>query len=53
LPPRGDWRCLHLRDLSDLRLNDHRWRTFPNYSLVEQTCLKEIALAVREPSTSS
>jgi len=53
LPSRGDWRCLHLRDLSDLRLNDHRWRTFPNYSLAEQTCLKEIALAVREPSTSS
>ena len=53
VPPRGEWRCLHLRDLSDLRLNDHRWRTLPNYSLVEQTCLKEIALAVPERSTSS
>ena len=53
LPRRGQWRCLDLRDLSVVRLNDHRWRTFPNYSLAEQTCLKEIALAVREPSTSS
>ena len=53
LSPRGQWRCLDLRDLSDLHLNDHRWRTLPNYSLVRQTCLDQIALAVQKRSTSS
>ncbi|WIM14444.1 hypothetical protein [Enhydrobacter sp.] len=53
LPPRGEWRCLDLPDLSDLRLNDDRWRTFSNYSLARQTCLAEIALSVPERPTSS
>ncbi len=53
LPPTGQWRCLHLLDLSDLRLNDHRWRTSSNYSLARQTCLAEIALSLPERPTSS
>ena len=48
LPPRGEWRCFHLRDLSDLRLNGDRWRTPSNYSLPRQTCLAEILLHVPE-----
>jgi hypothetical protein len=48
LPARGEWRCFHLRDLSDLRPNGDRWRTPPNYSLPRQTCLAEVVLNVPE-----
>jgi hypothetical protein len=53
LPPQGDWRCFLVHDLADLRPNDHRWRTAPNYSLSRQTCLADIVVAVAEgPATS-
>ena len=48
LPARGEWRCFHLRDLSDLRPNGDRWRTPSNYSLPRQTCLAEVVLNVPE-----
>ena len=53
LPPQGEWRCFLLHDLTDLRLNNHRWRTASNYSLSRQNCLADIVFAVAEgPSTS-
>lgn len=53
LPPRGEWRCFDLADLSHLRVNNHRWRSSPNYSLSRQACLANIVLAVPEGATSS
>jgi hypothetical protein len=52
LPFRGEWRCLHFDDLAMVRANDDAWRTPPNYSLERQTCLKQIALSVPEPTSS-
>jgi hypothetical protein len=48
LPFRGEWRCLHIGDLSHVADNGDRWRTPSNYSLSRQTCLEQIALAVPE-----
>jgi hypothetical protein len=48
LPFRGEWRCLHLDDLSHVHENRDRWRSSPNYSLPRQTCLAQIALSVPE-----
>lgn len=48
LPPRGEWRCLHLDELSTLRQNDDPWRSSCNYSLSRQSCLAEVLLAVPE-----
>jgi hypothetical protein len=48
LPFKGEWRCLHIEDLSHVTENGDRWRTPPNYSLKRQTCLEQIALAVPE-----
>jgi hypothetical protein len=49
LPFRGEWRCLHIEDLSHVHENGDPWRTPSNYSLPRQTCLEQIALAVPEP----
>jgi hypothetical protein len=46
LPFEGEWRCLHIEDLSHVAPNGDRWRTPSNYSLERQTCLEQIALAV-------
>ena len=46
LPFGGEWRCLHIEDLSHVVRNGDRWRTPPNYSLARQTCLEKVALAV-------
>lgn len=48
LPFKGEWRCLHIEDLSHVVENGDRWRTPSNYSLARQTCLEKIALAVPE-----
>lgn len=48
LPFKGEWRCLHLEDLSHVTENGDRWPTPPNYSLSRQTCLAQVALAVPE-----
>ncbi len=53
LPFRGEWRCLHIEDLSHASENGDRWRSPSNYSLRRQTCLAEIALAVPERSATS
>jgi hypothetical protein len=41
LPPGGEWRCLKLDELSDIRLEPGAWRTAPNV-FNPQTCLDEI-----------
>jgi hypothetical protein len=48
LPYKGEWRCLHIEDLSHVTENGDRWRTPSNYNLSRQTCLERIALAVPE-----
>jgi hypothetical protein len=48
LPFKGDWRCLHLRDVSHASENGDRWRSPANYSLARQTCLTQIGVAVPE-----
>jgi hypothetical protein len=46
LPFKGEWRCLHIEDLSHVAKNDDPWRTPSNYRLSRQTCLERIARAV-------
>ena len=41
LPPGGEWRCLNVEELSDLRLEPGAWHTAPNV-FNPQTCLDEI-----------
>lgn len=41
LPPGGEWRCLDVAELSDIRLEPGPWRTAPNV-FNPQTCLDEI-----------
>lgn len=49
LPFKGEWRCLHIEDLSHASENGDPWRSPSNYSLSRQTCLEQVALAVSEP----
>jgi hypothetical protein len=41
LPEGGEWRCLNVEELSDLRLETGAWHTAPNV-FNPQTCLDEI-----------
>jgi hypothetical protein len=41
LPPGGEWRCLNLEELSDIRLEPGAWRTAPNV-FNPQSCLDDI-----------
>jgi hypothetical protein len=41
LPPGGEWRCLDLEELSDIRLEPGAWRTADNV-FNPQSCLDEI-----------
>lgn len=47
LPPGGEWRCLDVDELSDIRLETGAWRTAPNV-FNPQTCLDDIEV-VAEP----
>jgi hypothetical protein len=47
LPPGGEWRCLNVDDLSEIRLEPGAWRTAPNV-FNPQTCLDDIDV-VAEP----
>jgi hypothetical protein len=54
LPFRGEWRCLHIEDLSHVYENGDPWRSPFNYNLRRQTCLQQVALAVPErPAATS
>jgi hypothetical protein len=41
LPPEGEWRCLNVDELRDIRLEPGPWRTAPNV-FNPQTCLDEV-----------
>ena len=41
LPPGGEWRCLNVEELSEIRLEPGAWRTAENV-FNPQTCLDEI-----------
>ncbi|MGH2618717.1 MAG: hypothetical protein ACRDJC_26105 [Thermomicrobiales bacterium] len=41
LPPGGEWRCLNVEELRDIRLEPGAWRTAPNV-FNPQTCLDEV-----------
>jgi hypothetical protein len=41
LPPGGEWRCLKVDELSEIRLEPGAWRTAPNV-FNPQTCLDEV-----------
>ncbi len=45
LPPGGEWRCLSLDELSDIRLEPGAWRTAENV-FNPQSCLDEIDVVV-------
>jgi hypothetical protein len=41
LPPEGEWRCLNLDELADIRVESGAWRTAPNV-FNPQSCLDAI-----------
>ena len=41
LPPEGEWRCLNLDELTDVRMEPGAWHTAPNV-FNPQSCLDEI-----------
>ena len=41
LPPGGEWRCLNVEELSEIRLEPGAWRTAENV-FNPQTCLDEV-----------
>jgi hypothetical protein len=47
LPPGGEWRCLNVEELSDVRLQPGAWRTAPNV-FNPQTCLDDVEV-IAEP----
>jgi hypothetical protein len=45
LPEGGEWRCLNLDELSEIRLEPGAWHTAPNV-FNPQTCLDEVDVVV-------
>ena len=45
LPPGGEWRCIHLADLSDISVQDGSWRTGQDHSR-RQSCVDQIDVEV-------
>ena len=45
LPPGGEWRCLFLSEVSDVRLRVGPWRTGPSH-IQEQKCVQDVDLDV-------
>jgi hypothetical protein len=43
LPPDGEWRCLNVEELSEIRLEPGTWRTAENV-FNPQTCLDEVEI---------
>lgn len=43
LPPGGEWRCLDVDGLSDIRVEPGAWRTAPNV-FNPQSCLDEVEI---------
>ena len=49
LPPQGEWRCLNVDELGEIRLEPGAWRTAENV-FNPQTCLDEVEV-VADPLT--
>jgi len=45
LPPGGEWRCIHLNQLSNVSVTPGTWHTAPDHSR-PQTCVDEIIAEV-------
>lgn len=45
LPPGGEWRCLNVDELRDVRLESGAWHTAPNV-FNPQTCLDEVDVVI-------
>jgi hypothetical protein len=45
LPPEGEWRCLFLADVRDVRIRDGAWHTGPRHTQT-QACVDEVDLDV-------
>jgi len=45
LPPGGQWRCIHLDELSNVRISPGEWHTVPDHSR-PQSCVDEIIAEV-------
>ena len=49
LPPKGQWRCLRLSGVSNVRLRDGRWRSGPSHEQ-PQRCVEIVDLDVNPDS---
>ncbi len=45
LPSRGQWRCIHLDELSNVSISSGQWHTGPDYAR-PQTCVDQIIAKV-------
>lgn len=45
LPPGGEWRCLKVAEMSDVKVRDGRWHT-GDYHRATQTCVHDVDLDV-------
>jgi hypothetical protein len=49
LPPRGQWKCLHLSKVSDAKLRDGPWHAGPSHKRA-QSCVEIVDLDVNPES---
>ncbi|WP_309085732.1 hypothetical protein [Chelativorans sp.] len=49
LPPQGDWRCLEVARVRDVRLRDGRWHAGSTH-MKSQSCVKDVDLDVNPDS---
>jgi hypothetical protein len=49
LPPKGEWRCLYLSEVSNVRLRDGRWHSGPSHEQ-PQSCVDIVDLDVNPDS---
>jgi len=45
LPPGGQWRCIHLDELSNVSIAPGQWHTAPDYGR-QQTCVVQVIVKV-------
>ncbi|WP_342641515.1 hypothetical protein [Rhodoligotrophos ferricapiens] len=49
LPPGGDWRCIHLADVTEIQLRDGPWHAGSRHR-TRQTCVEDVDLDVNPES---
>jgi len=45
LPPGGEWRCLNVADMKDIKVRNGRWHT-GEYHRTAQTCVEDVDLDI-------